>query len=295
MTIKKAGYAVITGRPNVGKSTLMNAILGEKVSITSPKPQTTRWQILGIHGEDDTQIIFIDTPGLNDNNERAMNRYLNRVATSVYDQADVIIFVVDVRQWREEDAQVLTHIKKQKKPVILALNKIDLLESKQEMLPIIAKMNDRYTFDSIIPISALDKNNLDELTKEIAKFMPESEALYPEDELTDKSVRFLCAEIIREKLINATEDELPYATSVEIELFKTEEKLTEISAVIWVEREGQRAIVIGKQGAKLKKIGTSARKEIERLIDGKVFLRLWVKIKSDWTDDERALRSLGFE
>lgn len=295
MTIKHAGYAVITGRPNVGKSTLMNAILGEKISITSPKPQTTRWQILGIHSEAETQIVFVDTPGMNNNKERAMNRYLNRVATSVYDHADVIVFVVDVRQWRDEDALVLSHIKHYDKPVILVLNKIDLLESKNDLLPIITKMQARHEFASIVPVSAQRQDNLKALLGEIAKFMPESEAIYPEDEIADKSVRFLCAEIIREKLILATEDELPYTTSVEIEQFKTEEKLTEISAVIWVEREGQRGIVIGKKGDKLKKIGTQARKEIEKLIDGKVFLRLWVKVKADWTDDERALRSFGLE
>lgn len=295
MTIKKAGYAVITGRPNVGKSTLMNALLGEKVSITSPKPQTTRWQIAGIHGVGDTQIVFIDTPGVNDNKERAMNRYLNRMATAVYDQADVIVFVVDAKQWREEDAMVLAHIKNTDKPVILALNKIDLLDEKTQLLPIITKMNDRYDFAAIVPLSARDKDNLKVLETEIAKFMPEGEAIYPEDQLTDKSVRFLAAEIIREKLIHATEDELPYTTSVQIETFNTSEALTEINALIWVEREGQRAIVIGKKGEKLKKVGTQARKEIERLIGGKVFLRLWVKVKADWTDDESALRSLGLE
>ncbi|HEU5281121.1 MAG TPA: GTPase Era [Gammaproteobacteria bacterium] len=295
MTIKKAGYAVITGRPNVGKSTLMNALLGEKVSITSPKPQTTRWQIAGIHGVGDTQIVFIDTPGVNDNKERAMNRYLNRMATAVYDQADVIVFVVDAKQWREEDAMVLAHIKNVNKPVILALNKIDLLDNKSELLPIITKMNDKYPFAAIVPMSAQGKDNLNVLETEIAKFMPEGEAIYPEDQLTDKSVRFLVAEIIREKLIYATEDELPYTTSVQIEEFKASEALTEINALIWVEREGQRAIVIGKGGEKLKKIGTQARKEIERLIGSKVFLRLWVKVKADWTDDEAALRSLGLE
>lgn len=295
MTIKKAGYAVITGRPNVGKSTLMNALLGEKVSITSPKPQTTRWQIAGIHSVGDTQLVFIDTPGVNDNKERAMNRYLNRMATAVYDQADVIVFVVDAKQWRDEDAMVLSHIKNTDKPVILALNKIDLLDNKAELLPIITKMNDRYAFSAIVPISAQDKDNLKVLEAEIAKFMPEGEAIYPEDQLTDKSIRFLAAEIIREKLIFATEDELPYTTSVQIEEFKSSEALTEINALIWVEREGQRAIVIGKGGEKLKKVGTQARKEIERLVGGKVFLRLWVKVKSDWTDDEAALRSLGLE
>lgn len=295
MTIKKAGYAVITGRPNVGKSTLMNALLGEKVSITSPKPQTTRWQIAGIHSVGETQVVFIDTPGVNDNKERAMNRYLNRMATAVYDQADVIVFVVDAKQWRDEDAMVLSHIKNLDKPVILALNKIDLLDNKAELLPIITKMNDRFAFAAIVPISAQDKDNLKVLEDEIAKFMPEGEAIYPEDQLTDKSIRFLAAEIIREKLIYATEDELPYTTSVQIEEFKSSEALTEINALIWVEREGQRAIVIGKGGEKLKKIGTQARKEIERLVGGKVFLRLWVKVKSDWTDDESALRSLGLE
>lgn len=295
MTIKKAGYAAIVGRPNVGKSTLLNALLGEKVSITSPKPQTTRWQILGIQAHDDTQIVYVDTPGINQNNERAMNRYLNRVATSTFGEADVIVFVVDAKHWRDEDEKVLEAIQHLKTPIILAINKVDLLADKAMLLPLMTKLSQRFDFAHIIPISALDRDNLTTLENEIAAFMPESEALYPEDQLTDKSVRFLVSEIIREKLIYATEEELPYATSVEIEQYKTGEKLTEISAVIWVEREGQRIIVIGKKGAKLKKIGTQARRDIEKLVGGKVFLRLWVKIKADWTDDERALRSLGFE
>ncbi len=295
MTIKKAGYAAIVGRPNVGKSTLLNALLGEKLSITSPKPQTTRWQILGIQTVDDTQVIYVDTPGMNQTQQNAMHRYLNRVASGSFEGADVIVFVVDAKYWREEDDYILSQIKKQEKPVILAINKMDLLDDKAKALPLIEKLSKLYDFTQIIPVSAYKKDNLKALEHEIAKLMPESEAIYPEDQLTDRSIRFLAGEIIREKVIMATENELPYATVVEIDQFTSGEKLTEISAIIWVEREGQRMIVIGKKGLKLKTIGTQARKEIERLVGGKVFLRLWVKIKSGWTDSETALRGLGFD
>lgn len=295
MTVKKSGYAALVGRPNVGKSTLLNTLLGEKVSITSPKPQTTRWQILGIKTLADTQIIFVDTPGVNREHGRAMNRYLNRVASSVLQDVDVIVFMVDATTWRKEDEMVLDELKKTKLPVILAVNKIDTLEDKSALLPTIQKLQSKYPFKHIVPISALDDDNVTALEDEIAKLMPEGPMLFPDDQVTDKSIRFQAAEIIREKLIMSTEQEIPYALSVEVEDFKQDEKLTEISAIIWVERRGQKAIVIGSKGERLKKVGTAARRELEKMLGTKVFIRLWVKIKEDWTDDDRALRGLGYE
>ncbi len=295
MTVTKSGYAALVGRPNVGKSTLLNALLGEKLSITSPKPQTTRWQILGIKIVDDAQIVYVDTPGINREQKRAMNRHLNRIAGSVLHDADVIVFLVDAVSWRSEDEMVLEKLKETDKPVILAINKIDLVKDKAELLPTIEKLQAMYPFKHIVPISALDAQNLSALEGEIAKLLPDGPMLFPEDQVTDKSVRFQAAEIIREKLIQSTEEELPYAMTVEIEEFKQEGELTTIGAVIWVERQGQKIIVIGKKGARLKKVGIQARRELEKMFGTKVFLRLWVKIKENWTDDDRALKSLGYD
>jgi GTP-binding protein Era len=295
MMENRCGYVAIIGRHNVGKSTLLNCLIGEKVSIISPKPQTTRWQILGIKTLENAQIIYIDTPGMHREEKRAMNRYMNRVANSVILDADVIIFMVDANSWRDEDELVLSKLKNITQPVILVINKIDQVKDKAELLPHIDKLKANFNFMHIVPISALKKDNTAELESAIVSLLPFGAPLFPEDQLTDKSIRFLAAEIIREKLIQATEEELPYTTTAEIEQFKEGEKLTEISAVIWVERDGQRVIVIGKKGAKLKKIGIQARREIETLVGTKVFLRLWVKVKEHWTDDERALKGLGYE
>jgi len=295
INIEKSGYVAIVGRPNVGKSTLLNHLLGEKVSITSPKPQTTRWQILGIKTLAHTQIIYIDTPGIHHEEKRAMNRYMNRIASAVMHDTDVVVFIVDATKWTEEDDFVLEKLQHSELPIILAINKIDLLKDKSMLLPLIEKLKDKLNFANIIPISAARGENVDLLENEIIKFIPAGAQLYPEDQLTDKSVRFQVAEIIREKIIKETEEELPYTTTVEIEQFKQGDKLTEISAIIWVERQGQKVIIIGKGGARLKKIGTQARREIEKIVDNKVYLRLWIKVKEHWTDDDKALRSLGYE
>jgi GTP-binding protein Era len=295
MSIIKSGFVAIIGRPNVGKSTLLNSLIGEKLSIISPKPQTTRWQILGIRTLKHAQIIYIDTPGLHKDEKRAMNRYMNRIASAVILDADVIVFMIDATSWRGEDELVLKKLHDSLKPVILVINKVDLLEDKTQLLPMIDKLKDKFHFTHLIPISAMKAENTEHLEEEIVKLLPEGPQLFPEDQHTDKSVRFQIAEIIREKLILATEEELPYTTSVEIEQFQQDEKLTEIGAVIWVERHGQKVIIIGKKGARLKKIGIAARREIEKLVGTKVFLRLWVKIKENWTDDDKALRSLGYE
>jgi GTPase len=295
MAIIKSGFVAIIGRPNVGKSTLLNSLIGEKLSITSPKPQTTRWQILGIKTLSQAQIIYVDTPGLHQDIKRAMNRYLNRIASAMILDADVIVFMISADSWRKEDELVLKKLHDSNKPIILAVNKIDLLKDKLELLPLIDKLKGKFHFKHIVPISALDSENINMLEQEIANLLPEGPQLFPEDQITDKSERFQIAEIIREKLIEVTEEELPYATTVEIEQFESHEKITEIGVVIWVERPGQKVIVIGKKGARLKKVGILARREIEKMLNTKIFLRLWVKIKKNWTDDDKALRGLGYE
>jgi GTP-binding protein Era len=295
MTMTKTGYVAILGRPNVGKSTLLNYLLGEKISITSPKPQTTRWQILGIKTVADIQIIYIDTPGLHPPEKHGMNRYLNRVASSVILEADVIVFMIEATGWRDKDEMVLERLSEATCPIILAINKVDLLPNKSDLLPLINKLKEKLNFTHIVPLSALDGNNADLLEQEICQLLPVGPPLFPADQITDKSLRFQVAEIIREKVIFATEEELPYTTAIEIEEFKEGPKLTEIGVIIWVERTGQKVIIIGKKGARLKKIGIQARRDIEKLLNTKVFLRLWVKVKENWTDDEKALKNLGYE
>lgn len=299
MTIDKCGYVAIIGRPNVGKSTLLNCILGQKVSIVSPKPQTTRTQILGINTVNNpnfsAQIIYIDTPGIHKTEKNAMNRYMNRLAHAVIVDADVIVFMVEAMHWYEEDEIVLERIKQASVPVILAINKVDLVKDKGTLLPFIEKISSKFDFAHVFPLSANNADNVEKLQATLITMLPDSPHFFPDEQITDKSERFQIAEFIREKLILATEQEVPYSTTVEIEEFKTTEKLIEISAIIWVEREGQKAIVIGKGGEKLKRIGTLARKDIEKLLGKKVFLRLWVKLKTDWTNNERSLKSFGFD
>lgn len=291
----KCGYIAIIGRPNVGKSTLLNRLLKKKVSITSDKPQTTRCQILGIKSIDNTQAIYIDTPGIHQAEKHAMNRYMNRLASSVIMDADVIVFMIEATRLYDEDELVFKKLQSTKAPIILAINKIDKIKDKAHLLPFIEKLQEKLHFTHIIPISATKDENIAELESLIMQMLPEGPHLFPDDQITDKNTRFQVAELIREKLIRATGQEVPYSTTVEIESLKEEGKLINISAIIWVEREGQKAIVIGKEGERLKKIGTQARKDIEKLLESKVFLRLWVKVKDRWTDDERALKSLGFE
>lgn len=295
-TRDKCGYVAIIGRPNVGKSTLLNALIGEKISIISRKPQTTRNQILGIKTVGGTQAIFIDTPGLHKTEQRAINRYMNRLASSVIADANVVIFMVDSMQWQAEDELVAALLKTTRAPVILVINKADLIADKSRLLPYMKQLEEKYRFAHIFPMCARRKdNNILELEKTIMKLLPDGTHLFPDKQITDKNERFQVAELIREKLIRETSQEVPYATTVTIESFKVEKKMLEINAIIWVEKDGQKPIVIGKSGARLKKIGTSARVEIEKLLKKKVFLRLWVKVKEDWTDNERALQSLGYE
>lgn len=293
--VEKCGYIAIVGRPNVGKSTLLNAILKQKVSITSPKPQTTRYQILGIKTEGPVQSIYIDTPGIHKTQKFAMNRYMNRIAASVIPDANVIVFVIEALLWQEEDQLVFEQIQKTQAPVILVINKVDTVKDKSKLLPFIEKSQSRYDFAAIIPISAMQQDQVTVLEKKIAEYLPNGVHLFPDDEVTDKNIQFQTGELIREKIMLMTQQEVPYSTTVSIESLVVEKKLVRISAIIWVEREGQKPILIGEKGKKLKSIGTRARKDIEKLLGQKVFLQLWVKVKENWTDDERALKTFGYD
>lgn len=291
----RCGYVAIVGRPNVGKSTLLNHILGQKISITSRKPQTTRHQVLGIKTEGDNQIIFVDTPGLHKVESKAINRFMNRAASSAIKDVDAVIFVIDRTAFTEEDEMVLQKVSAAGVPTILAINKIDLLDDKGSLLPHLKMLAGKGDFAAIMPISALSKYNVAELEAEIVKFLPRATHFFPEDQITDRSQRFLAAEIVREKIMRQLGDELPYAVTVEIEEFGMEAGVLHISALIFVERRGQKKILIGDGGSRLRSIGTDARVDMESLFDIKVMLRLWIKVKSGWSDDERALRSLGYD
>ncbi|HED36404.1 MAG TPA: GTPase Era [Gammaproteobacteria bacterium] len=291
----KAGYIAIIGRPNMGKSTLLNNILGLKLSITSRKPQTTRHQILGVKTVENAQFVFVDTPGIHNGADRAINRYMNRAASSVIHDVDVILFMVQSLKWTDEDQQVLKKLENIKTPVILLVNKVDQVSEKDRLLPFLSEVSQKYQFEDVIPVSAKRGDNLQQLEDHLQKLLPENPPFFNDDTFTDRSVRFLTAEIIREKLVRELGNELPYQTTVEIEQYKDEEKLTRIHALILVETKGQKIIVIGDKGARLKSIGTKARKDIEALIDRKVFLKLWVKVKSGWSDSEASLRSLGYD
>ena len=289
------GFIAIVGRPNVGKSTLLNKILGQKISITSRKAQTTRHRIVGIKTEGAYQEIYVDTPGLHIEEKRAINRLMNRAASSAITDVDLVIFVVDGTHWNDDDEMVLNKLRKTKVPVVLAINKIDNIKNKDDLLPFITEITQKFNFADIVPISAEKGNNLDAIEKIVRKSLRPGVHHFPEDYVTDRSQRFMASEIIREKLMRFMGEELPYSVTVEIEQFKVNERGTyEINGLILVERDGQKKIVIGRKGEKLKKIGTEARLDMERLFDNKVHLELWVKVKSGWADDERALRSLGY-
>lgn len=290
----RCGFVAIVGRPNVGKSTLMNHVLGQKVSITSRKPQTTRHRVMGIHSENDVQMIFVDTPGMHRGEEKAINRYMNRAADSALADVDVIILVVDRTVWTEEDQWVLDKLKANKAPVILAINKVDHLEDKQSLLPHMQRLAEQFDFAEVVPLSALRGNNLDALVEQVAKRLPKSLFYFPEDQITDRTERFMAAEMIREKLMRQLGAELPYSMAVEIEQFKFEDRVLHIHGLILVERQGQKKIVIGDKGSRIKKVGHDARLDMEQLFDAKVMLNLWVKVKGGWADDERALKSLGY-
>ncbi len=294
MSAQRCGFVAIIGRPNVGKSTLLNHILGQKLSITSRKPQTTRHQVLGIKTEDEVQAIYVDTPGMHLKEEKALNRYMNKTASAAIKDVDLILFLVDRDRWTDDDEMVLRILENARSPVVLVINKVDRLDDKGQLLPLITELQAKYKFADVVPVSALQGHNREELEKVIARFLPENPHMYPEDQITNRSERFLAAELVREKIMRQLGEEIPYSMTVEIEEFTESPRLLEISALILVERDGQKKIIIGEGGSRLRQIGTEARKDMERAFDNKVMLRLWVKVKSGWSDDERALRSLGY-
>ncbi|WP_278958340.1 GTPase Era [Aquipseudomonas alcaligenes] len=292
--VTRCGYVAIVGRPNVGKSTLLNHILGQKLAITSRKPQTTRHNMLGIKTEGEVQAVYVDTPGLHKHNDKALNRYMNRSASTALKDVDVVVFVVDRTRWTDEDQMVLEKVQHVQCPILLAVNKADRLEDKSELLPHLEWLVSQLPQAEVVPISALHGQNLDTLERLVAEHLPESEHFYPEDQITDRSSRFLAAELIREKIMRQLGAELPYQITVEIEEFKQEGRVLHIHGLILVERDGQKKIIIGDKGERIKRIGQDARKDMETMFDSKVMLNLWVKVKGGWSDDERALRSLGY-
>lgn len=292
--VQHCGVIAIVGRPNVGKSTLMNHLLGQKVSITSRKPQTTRHRIHGILTEDNCQMVFADTPGIHRDGGRALNKYMNQAAVSALGGVDIVCFMVDALKWTEADRYVLSLLPRDDTPVLLLINKIDTLDDKAQLLPHIERLAALYPFAAVIPVSALREGGLDDLRDELKKRLPQAPFWFDEDQITDRSLRFMVAEIIREKVVRQLGQEVPHQVAVEIELWNDTERLTEIGASILVERSGQKKILIGHQGERIKKIGIQARQDIETLIDRQVMLNLWVKVKTGWSDNDRALRSLGY-
>jgi len=290
----RCGYIALVGRPNVGKSTLLNRLLGQKISITSKRPQTTRHRIIGIKTGSRSQQIYVDTPGLHQYSGRAMNRHMNRVATLALSDVDAVVFLVEGLRWTADDDLVLEKIGLVDCPVVLAVNKVDLIADKQSLLPGLQELSARHAFTRIIPVSASKGDNVAELEACVEALLPEAPPFYPEEQVTDRSERFLVAERVREKLFRSLGKELPYGLTVEVEQFRREARIIHIHALIWVERQSQKNIVVGRQGRVLKSVGRQARLEIEELLGSKVNLKLWVKVKEGWADDERALQSLGY-
>ena len=292
---KKSGYISIVGKTNVGKSTLLNEILGQKISITSRKPQTTRHRLLGIKTVKDFQMIFIDTPGFHKDHKRALNKYMNKVASSAMKGVDVLVYVIESLAWTEEDKELTDQIPDGNKTSILVINKIDKINQKEDLLPFIETISKLNKFADIIPLSALKKQNLTALVDSILLKLPEGDHIYPTDQVADVSERFIASEIIREKCITRVGDELPYRISVSIDKFKEEDKITHIDATLFVEKKSQKGMLIGSSGTKLKSIGTAARLELEEFLATKVMLNLWVKVRQGWTDDEAMLTTMGYD
>jgi GTP-binding protein Era len=291
---RRSGYAALVGRPNVGKSTLLNRLLGQKIAITSHKPQTTRHRVLGIRSQQDGQIVFVDTPGIHDRGGKAMNRYLNRTAHSALLDVNVAVFVVQALAWTEEDQQVLGAIERAAVPAIAAVNKVDLVSPKEQILPFLKTLSERHPFVDVVPVSARDGGNLEELVGSVLRQLPEGEAIFPDDQITDRSERFFAAELLREQLIRRYHRELPYSVTVEIERFEEVEGRYIIGAVIWVERDSQRAILLGKGGEAMKQTAMAARKAMNDFFQTRVHLEVWIKVKKSWSSDEASLISLGY-
>ena len=290
----RSGYIAIVGRPNVGKSTLLNRLVGEKISIVSRKAQTTRHRITGIVTTADAQYVFVDTPGFQTKFANALNRAMNRGVTQTLSDVDLVLFVVEAGRYDAKD-QAVVRLLPNDRPVILVVNKTDQFKDRNDLLPFLAQVSAEHDYAAIVPVSATKGRQTDVLLAEARKYLPDEGLMFPEDDLTDKSERFLAAEYVREKVFRLLGDELPYSTTVEIEKFEIEGNLRRIFAAIVVDRESHKAIVIGKGGESLKRIASEARQDMERLFDGKVYLEVWVKVKSGWNDDERLLKSLGYE
>ena len=288
------GYVTILGRSNVGKSTMLNKLIGQKLSITSRKPQTTRRLTIGVNTDENYQVIYIDTPGVQDSPANAINRYMNKEATSALAGVDVLIYVVEALKWTALDEHILNMINNKTVPVILAINKMDKVKDKETMLPFLKELSGKMSFKEIIPVSALSRKSLKPLEHYIKKILPVGPFQYPDDQVTDKTQCYFAAEFIREKLIKRLGDELPYNLTVTIDSFVEKKKIIHIDAIIWVATRGQKTIVIGQKGAGLKTIGEQARKDMERMFENKVFLRTWVKVKNKWMDNELAIKQLGF-
>jgi GTPase len=294
-TTHRCGFAALIGRPNVGKSTLLNGLTGQKLSIVTPKPQTTRHRVLGLVNLPDAQIAFVDTPGLHRQEGRALNRAMNRTAAAAALDADVIIFVVEALRFGDEDALALSRAAESGRPIVAVVNKVDTVYPRERLLPYLAQLGTRHHFAEVMPLSALDARDMLRLQQVIVKHLPLSVALFPVEQLTDRSQSFRIAEIIREKLTLELNEELPYGIAVEVEAMGEDEGQLMVSAVIWVDRAGQKPIVIGARGERLKRVGTSARRELNAILDQRLHLSLWVKVREDWADSALALRQLGLE
>ena len=291
----RAGFVALVGRPNVGKSTLLNRLVGYRVAAIASKPQTTRNQIRGIVTQDDAQLVFVDTPGLHEDAKTLLNRSLNAAAVAALEEVDVVALLVEAGRFTAEDDYVLKRLKHLNKPLVLVINKVDRLKSPNEVLGFIDSMQKRHDFAEIVPLSAQTGANCNELVKTLKAYLPESDLLFPEDQITDKSVRFIVGELIREQVMQRLHQEIPYSVAVEVEEFDEQESLVRIGAVIWVERDGQKGIVIGKKGQMLKAIGSGARVAIEGFLEQKVYLRLWVKVSEDWQNDPRRWQQFGVD
>ena len=291
----RAGFAALVGRPNVGKSTLLNALIGHRLSIVTPRPQTTRHRILGIYTDDTAQIAFVDTPGLHKEAARALYKAMNRTAAAALDDSDLVVFVVEAARWYEEDELVLERIMRASRPAIVAANKIDLVHPRERLLPYLAELGARYDFRAIVPVSALKKDAIEALRSTIAAHLPLSPILFPDGELTDRDVKFRISEMIREKLTLELNQEVPYGIAVEVERMAEEDGQLAVDACIWVDREGQKPIVIGAKGERLKRVGRSARLTLNEILGQRLHLTLWVKVRENWADNARALKELGLE
>jgi GTP-binding protein Era len=291
----KSGFIAVVGKPNVGKSTLINELIGQKLSITSHRPQTTRHRIHSIDTSENYQMVFVDTPGIHIGKKKAINAYMNRAASSTISDVDIIIWIIEIGKWTREDERVLEHIEKTDIPVIVCINKIDKIKAKDDLLPFIEMVGEKYKSEEVFPLSAFSKNHTKSLRKIILDHLPYREAIFDSDFVTDRSEKFIVSEFIREKLMRHLEDELPYDLTVEIDKYQLDGNMQRIAAIIYVDKASQKTIVIGTKGEMLKLIGTEARKSIEGLLERKVFLQLWVKVSSGWSDNKKVLSSMGYD